>query len=503
MSPQRIILAEDDLLRAIDLHGHLVKLGHLVCAHCDNARDALDASSTHHPDLAIVSATLPEGGLGLCERLRRDLGVATVIVSRQPLANGPALDAADPAGCLVTPFSTEQLSAVIAAAGARRSTELRLREERAAARAHRLESLGRMAGGVAHDFSNLLTPILANVSSVRRRLRDDDPNGALLADAEHAARRAAELCQQMLAYAGQAPMTRARVDLARLVREMQRLLRVSLPPRTVLQVRADTNVPTVLCDRAQIRQAIMNLLSNATEALPEGRGTVSLDVRVAEPERPGAPRRVVLEVRDDGCGMSPEVHARVFEPFYSTKSTGRGLGLPATDGIVRSHGSSLEVDSVPGRGTVVRMLLPSVEGSAEHAAFVPSATPRFVASGVAVVADDEEMIRRVARRLLTASGFDVVEAENGADAVALARAAGDRFALAVLDGMMPTMDGIEAFALIRQFSAAPVVMVSGFAEQDVRARLGELTPTAFLFKPFDSVSLLRTVEDAFRSTRRG
>jgi two-component system cell cycle sensor histidine kinase/response regulator CckA len=503
MSPQRIILAEDDLLRAIDLHGHLVKLGHLVCAHCDNAHDTLAAAATHRPDLAIVSANLPEGALSLCEQLRRDLNVGSVIISRHPLAQGPALDAADPAGCLVSPFSTEQLSAVISAAGARRSTELRLSEERAAARAHRLESLGRMAGGVAHDFSNLLTPILANVSSVRRRLRDDDPNALLLADAENAARRAAELCQQMLAYAGQAPMTRARVDLARLVREMHRLLRVSLPPRTVLQVRADENVPAVLCDRAQIRQAIMNLVANATEALPEGRGTVSLAVRVAEADRPGGARRVSLEVRDDGCGMSPEVHARVFEPFYSTKSTGRGLGLPATDGIVRSHGGTLEVDSVPGRGTSIRLLLPSVVGSAEHAAFVSSVTPRFVASGVAVVADDEEMIRRVARRLLTASGFDVVEAENGAEAVAHARAAGDRLAIAVLDVMMPTMDGIEAFGHIRQFTDAPVVLVSGFAEQDVRARLGELAPTAFLFKPFDGVSLLRTVEEAFRATRRG
>jgi signal transduction histidine kinase len=496
-----VLIVDARLLVAIDLHEKLSALGLRVCAHVDCADDALTAAAEHRPGVALVSTDLPDAVL-LSRRLRAERNVPTVFVAD---AGGAALyaklDAAEPVAVLRLPCESGELRAVLEATSSRRDAEHRLDEERALARAHRVESLARLAGGVAHDFSNLLTPILANVAMVRRRIGAEDPNHALLSDAESAARKAAELCQQMLAYAGQAPLARSRVDLSRLVREMQRLLRVTVPPRALFRLSADERVPPTLCDRAQLRQAVLNLVTNAAESLPDGRGTVSVRVFAEAPADDGR-ARAVIEVRDDGDGMTPETLARLMEPFYSTKAPGRGLGLAATDGVVRSHGGTMEIRSERGRGTVVRVVLPTVEGSAEHIAAPNTVTPRFVASGVVVVADDEEMIRRVARRFLASSGFDVVEAANGAEALERARAAGPLLRMVILDVMMPVMDGVEAFGHLAEFTSVPVVLVTGYAEHEVRAQLGARLPAGFLFKPFDGAALLRVVEQAFRQPLR-
>jgi signal transduction histidine kinase/PAS domain-containing protein len=240
--------------------------------------------------------------------------------------------------------------------------------------AQRLESLGVLAGGIAHDFNNLLTAILGNASLLRVDLRHAPEAAEPLREIEAASRRAAELCRQMLAYAGRGRFALQSVDLSQIVRGMEALLQVTVAEPARLTIELDPSLPPVLGDAAQLQQLVMNLVLNAAESLGGGAGVVSLrtssrTVTAAElaatvfgPERPGG-TYVSLRVDDTGVGMTPGTMARIFEPFFSTKFTGRGLGLAATIGIVRAHLGALRVASTPGHGSTFELLLPEIHGS--------------------------------------------------------------------------------------------------------------------------------------------
>jgi signal transduction histidine kinase len=234
----------------------------------------------------------------------------------------------------------------------------------------RLESLGVLAGGIAHDFNNLLTAVLGYASLIEGDLPADSPLRPLVQPIEQAAQRAAELCGQMLAYAGKGRFVVRPVDLTALVRDAASLLRLTVPKRARLAFRLEAALPPVTGDAAQLRQAVTNLVMNAAEALGDAEGTITLTtahaaVRRAELDAAAVGSElpegayVVLEVSDTGCGMSDEVRRRAFEPFFTTKFIGRGLGLPAVMGIVRGHQGALCVGSAPGRGTTFRLLLPA------------------------------------------------------------------------------------------------------------------------------------------------
>ncbi|MFW6331452.1 MAG: hybrid sensor histidine kinase/response regulator, partial [Gemmatimonadota bacterium] len=296
--------------------------------------------------------------------------------------------------------------------------------------AQKLESLGVLAGGIAHDFNNLLTAILGNAELARADATVSADAAARLDDVIRTSGRASELCRQMLAYAGQGRFVTGPIDLSRLVREMSEILRVSIGKKVRLQLDLDPHLPTVSGDATQLRQVVLNLITNASEAIGDADGTITLATSAARCEHALTPacgqRRgagqthcVRLIVRDDGCGMDHQTRSRIFEPFFTTKFTGRGLGMAAVSGIVRGHGGQIHVDSEPGAGTTFEIHLPAIGGAARADEPTGSAADPWTGAGTVLLADDEDAVRGLAERILRRIGFDVVCARDGQEAVEL------------------------------------------------------------------------------------
>jgi PAS domain S-box-containing protein len=389
------------------------------------------------------------------------------------------------------------------AATERRAIERKLQESQ------KLESLGVLAGGIAHDFNNLLTGVLGNASLARMDLDANSPVQSFLSQIEVSATRAAELCKQMLAYSGKGRFVVKNLDLNALVEDTTRLLEVSISKRAVLKFHLAEGLPAVLGDATQLRQVIMNLVINASEAVGDKSGFISITSGMTRADRaylagsyfaPDLPEGdyVFLEVADNGGGMSPDVQSRIFDPFFTTKFTGRGLGLAAVLGIVRGHKGALKVFSEEGWGTTFKILLPCAEGAAE--AFVAESThsAAWRGSGRVLLVDDDETVRVTTARMFEACGFSTQLAADGVEGVAAFREAGGDFALVVLDLTMPHMDGDEAFQAIReQKPDARVLLMSGFNEQEATARFTGRGLAGFLQKPFTFPTLRDKLQQIF------
>ncbi|HEU4566375.1 MAG TPA: response regulator, partial [Gemmatimonadaceae bacterium] len=376
--------------------------------------------------------------------------------------------------------------------------------------AQKAESLGILAGGIAHDFNNLLVGMLANADLLRREVAPGGEAAEMIGAIRGAARRAAELTHQMLAYAGRGRLVVEQVDVAQLVREMLALLRSAVPRTIAFDFHAAPAPAPVEADATQLRQVVMNLITNAAEAIGDGAGHVVVRVGTetapqrelrllhAAPDMPASGPYVVLEVTDDGCGMDPSLLGRIFDPFYTTKFTGRGLGLAAMLGIVRAHRGGVQVLTTPGRGTRFLVYLPLAGSDAREprpAAAAPEAPAAAVRSRVLVV-DDEEAVRLSLARILRKRGYEVVLADDGPAALDAARGEG-AFDIILMDVTMPIMDGPAAARALRASGVdAPIILMSGYAEEEL-SRRGIMTHAdAFLGKPFDIgalTALLREV----------
>ena len=388
----------------------------------------------------------------------------------------------------------------------RRRTEEQMRQTQ------KLESLGVLAGGIAHDFNNLLAGILGNVGIAKAEVEEGDDPGESLANIETAARRAADLTRQMLAYSGRGAFVIQRIDLSALVTEMAHLLSSAISKKAVLRLHTLHGLPSCEGDATQLRQVVMNLITNASDALGDAPGTITVTTGVLQAtradlastyidERLPEGEYVFLEVADTGCGMDDETRARIFDPFFTTKFTGRGLGLAATLGIVRGHRGAIGVESAPGRGTTIRLLLPvSAPPAAVEAPKVPAAPEPGVTSwkgtGRILVVDDEELVRSLASRVLEASGFEVVGATDGLEALEVFERSPDSIRLVLLDWMMPRLSGAETLDALRERRAdLPVILSSGYAEQTVSGRLDDRL-TVFIQKPYRPQELLAKVKAA-------
>jgi len=433
------------------------------------------ASEMTQDDLRVLST-------GRTERIEREFGGRSWVTQRfliprsdgAPRLGGLALDVTD----------------------VRRNEEERRKLEQQMEQSQRLESLGVLAGGIAHDFNNLLTAILANINLLRATAPPDAPGAACLSDAESAARAAAGLCQQMLTYSGRAPFAAELLDLGALVGDMAQLLRSSVSRRLGLDARLAEGLPLVEGDRSQLQQVVMNLVINAAESMGEGDGTVTVTTSVvaAGPERlraallgEGLPagRYVCLEVADMGCGMDLATQRRIFEPFFTSKFAGRGLGLSAVLGIVRKSGGAIEMESAPGRGSRFRMLLP-IAGAAVASGAGPRAAGEWTGSGRVLVVDDDPLVRRAAARVLRRLGFEVLEAPGGAEGIELYERNAGKIRAVILDLTMPHLDGVETLRGLRAVDpGARVLVASGHAGEEVRARFQDVQPDRILQKPYD------------------
>ncbi len=376
--------------------------------------------------------------------------------------------------------------------------------------AQRLESLGVLAGGVAHDFNNLLTPILGEASLALEDLPATSPLRARLEKIQRAAHRAAALTHQMLAYAGSESLEPDLLDLSELVLEMGRLLEGAVSGKTVLGYELAKDLPHVLADASQLSQVVMNLITNAVEAVGDGEGRVAIRTGCAV-LGPASPAQHVLgegpppgryawfEVEDTGCGMDPETRSRIFDPFFTTKFTGRGLGLAAVRGIVRAHGGSIELESARGQGSRFRVLLPvaGTQVRAEEPGPREAALADWRSSATVLVVDDDGGVREVARDVLGRAGLRVLGAASGIEALAILEEHAGEIGAVLLDRTMPTLSGEDTFReLRRRQPELPVVLVSGYSEERAASHFAALDLAGFLAKPFLPNELLEKVRAA-------
>ncbi|MBL6765674.1 MAG: response regulator [Verrucomicrobiae bacterium] len=371
----------------------------------------------------------------------------------------------------------------------------------------KLESLGVLAGGIAHDFNNILTAIVGNISLARIEISPHSEVNNLLAEVEKSALRAADLCKQMLAYSGQGRFQVLPQDLTAVVEDMENLLRVSTAKNVILNLQLADNLPAVTADVSQLRQVIMNLVVNASEAIGDKSGVIKLSTGLSRataeylasthlPEEVQPGDYVFLEVSDTGSGMDRETLARIFDPFFTTKFTGRGLGLAALLGIVRSHHGTFKVSSEAGTGTTFKILLPCTEEKAIEIGRQAAKT-EFHDSGTILIIDDEETVRATAARILERCGFTPLVAVDGRDGVARFTDQSNEIRLVLLDLTMPHMNGVEAFSQIKQLKPGqPVVLMSGYNQEAAVERFAGRGLTGFVQKPFKFDALVTAVRDA-------
>ncbi len=379
----------------------------------------------------------------------------------------------------------------------------------------KLESLGVLAGGIAHDFNNLLTGITANASVAVGAL-DKAPDEATLREClsgiQVSSRRAAELCHQLLAYSGKGKFVVQPTDLSTLVQDTAKLVHASISRRIDLELELDRALPPVSMDVTQIRQVVMNLLINAAEAIGDAHGRIhvktgrmqvtSETLRAAVlSEGVSETPHVYLEVTDTGAGIKDADLKRIFEPFFTTKFTGRGLGLSATLGVVRSHKGTMLVRSTEGQGTSFRVVLPPAEGrAAASVAPAAAALSSYRGSGHILVVDDDELLRNIARRLLQRLGFEVTTAPDGRAALEIYSKEPGKYKLVLLDLTMPRQSGEEVLADLRAVDpSVRVLLMSGFTESDVQDTFADAPPAGFLPKPFDAQSLTAAVRSALET----
>ena len=384
----------------------------------------------------------------------------------------------------------------------------RSRAEDALRQAQKLESLGVLSGGIAHDFNNLLTAILGNTELALDLGRDDPALRSALQRIEATTQRGSDLARQLLAYAGKAHFEVRPLDLNHIIQEMGDLLAVSISKKVALRMDLDSSLPPVNADSAQFQQVVMNLVINASEAIGEGAGTVTLRTRSVTYDQAGLsadfPGQVLepgpfvrLEVEDNGCGMDAETIGRIFDPFFTTKFTGRGLGLSAMLGIVRGHRAGIRVESRPSAGTTFILLFPASEALVTpEPAKAESHQP---VTGTVLVVDDEGIIRDLARNALEKVGLRVLEARDGLEALECFTELPDKIDLVLLDMTMPRMGGAEAFRRIRGLSSGVrVLLTSGYTQKESLESLADLPPDGFLQKPFRSRDLINKVRDLLR-----
>ena len=396
----------------------------------------------------------------------------------------------------------------------RHNHEERVRLVEQMQRAQRLESLGVLAGGIAHDFNNLLTGVLASAGMLEESIRPDSRDRDALSRVVTGVQRAAELTRELLAYSGRGRLVVEPLDLVRLVHEMAQLLETAVSKKAAFVLDLEPEPVVVEGDATQLRQVVMNLITNASDALEGGSGAIEVRLRrreLAENEArelasdwdvtPGL--YATFEVEDDGCGMDEETASRIFEPFFTTKFTGRGLGLAATQGIIRGHGGAIRLRTAPGRGTTATVLLPLTERALPAPPPPKDERPPLPPSAVVLVVDDEESIRQVAEIALRRAGLEVDAVADGHEAVEAVKRAPERYSAVLLDMTMPRMSGPETFRALREIRPdLPIVLSSGYAEEDTVRRFRGEDLAGFLQKPYRPQALVDGMTRALTVARQ-
>jgi PAS domain S-box-containing protein len=387
-------------------------------------------------------------------------------------------------------------------------TEVRRAQQESVAR-QKLESVGTLASGIAHDFNNLMGGVLAESELALAELAGGLHPEEELKAIRDVALRGSEIVRQLMVYAGKESVVVGLVDLSRVVKEMIELLKVSVSKHAVLETDLGKDLPAIQADAAQLRQIVMNLVTNASDAIGDRDGVIHVTTSHVRPDQdsPGVVSRpteidyVQLVVSDSGRGMSPGVQVRVFDPFFTTKSAGHGLGLAIVDGIVRSLHGKIDLTSEPGKGTAVKISLPCGGITA-----VPDPRPpveeaaQFSNPATVLVVEDEEILRRAAAKALRTMGFAVLEASNGSAAVDVLRASGNRVDVILLDMTIP---GPPIHEIVAEYARvrpdAKVILTSAYSEEMARATLSVPQVRGFIRKPFHLADVARKIRSTLSS----
>jgi signal transduction histidine kinase/ActR/RegA family two-component response regulator len=375
----------------------------------------------------------------------------------------------------------------------------------------KLEALGVLAGGIAHDFNNLLTAVMGNAELASISLDNKDKTSSMLSEIVTTCMKAREMCQQMLAYAGRSSFKRDHFDCNKEVEELGELMKVALSKKARLAFDLEVDKPGVLGDPSQLRQVIMNLITNASEALGNNDGEIrirtcisNLQSKVMKSINPdgqlAAGDYVLIEVSDTGEGMDENTQNKIFDPFFTTKSSGRGLGLAAVQGIVQGHHGCISFDSIQGKGTVFSVYLPF------HA--LPEDQEETEVDGLTVVdktrilvVDDEEQVRKVFSMMLEKAGYDVIDAKDGMDALEICRKEIDSIDCVLLDFSMPKLNGLEVFQELQKLNKQlPVILTSGYTEKQLGHDLNGAGFASIIQKPVPMNILLNSVAEAMQNS---
>jgi two-component system cell cycle sensor histidine kinase/response regulator CckA len=379
----------------------------------------------------------------------------------------------------------------------------------------RVESIGILAGGIAHDFNNLLTGVLGftRLAAAEAEASGSETIRSHLQQIEECSLRAADLCKQLLAYAGKGQFALETIDVSELVRDTSSLVESIVGSNARLEFDLTDHLPLVEGDPTQLRQVVMNLVTNAFDALGQQDGVVrvrtgqqqfsqaTLQTARARGDLPPG-NHVFLEVSDTGPGMSEEVVARIFDPFFTTKFAGRGLGLAAVQGIVRTHRGAILVTSVVGKGTTFTVVLPAADDpeaqppTIAHAAEAVVDT-RAASGGTVILIDDEAAVLSLARTALERGGFKVLTAKDGPSGLEMFAAQRQEVVCVIVDMTMPGMNGLEVLRALRAADdRIPLLSMSGYTEKSLDAATAELNLAGFVEKPFRLGDLVAAVQSA-------
>ncbi|KAA0887962.1 response regulator [Oryzomonas rubra] len=373
----------------------------------------------------------------------------------------------------------------------------------------RLESLGVLAGGIAHDFNNLLAIIMGNCSLAKMSPEKFTNN---LDAIEKATERAAALCRQMLDYAGHTQVAKTQIEIRSLVDDMVGLMASTGHKNIVIKAIISPNIPLIHGDASQIRQILLNLLTNATEAIGEAQGEIDVmltktSVDADQPEKDHLGRVIpvgtyaCLEVTDNGCGMNEETQHKIFEPFFTTKFTGRGLGLSATLGIITGHDGALQLFSQPGNGTIFKVYLPAQDKDSTIESIRHITPASWRGSSTILLVEDEDQVRLIAKKILNQFGFTVIEAVNGKEALELYRRNPATIDLVMTDIGMPIMNGYELFFELKKLQPdLPIIISSGFGDMDIGSKIPPEEVAGIISKPYSPARLQEMLKSIFEPT---
>lgn len=422
-------------------------------------------------------------GVTLWSQTHEPIGLIAVI-SRRPIANRTMAESIMKIVGISAGGEIERLDA----------EEKRKNLEQQLAFAQKLESLGVLSSGIAHDFNNILAIIMGYCSLTKMDYETAEKH---IPEIEKAVERGAGLCRQMLAYAGKAQIVQSTFDLVDMVFGMVGMLKSSLPQNAVIKFESPPKMPCLLGDISQIRQVVMNLIINASEAIGESQGEIMVSIaktaitnseQVLDHQGKSITSGwyACLEVTDNGCGMNIETRQRIFEPFYTTKFTGRGLGMSAVLGIITTHGGALQLFSQEGQGTTFKVYLPiQNDKSVGDNAIQEASSAPWTSSGSILLAEDEDQVRMIAKAFLSKLGFAVIEASNGKDALKLYQENAENIVLVVTDMGMPVMSGYELFRELKKIKPElPIIISSGFGDVDVSSKIPCDDIAGLISKPY-------------------